>query len=42
LTVVKVNLPTTPDAMATCRELAEREWNLGLARDTELSRTFEG
>jgi hypothetical protein len=41
LTLVKVNLPTTPDAMATYRELAEREWNLGLAWDTELSLTFE-
>jgi hypothetical protein len=29
LTLVKVNLPATPDAMATYRELAEREWNLG-------------
>jgi hypothetical protein len=41
LTLIRAGLPATPEAMATYRELAEREWELGLAWDAELLRTSE-
>jgi hypothetical protein len=41
LSLIKADLPATPEAMAIYRELAEREWELGLAWDAELLRSFE-
>jgi hypothetical protein len=41
LSMIKAELPATPEALATYRELAEREWELGLAWDAELLRSFE-
>jgi hypothetical protein len=42
LSLIKADLPATPEALATYRELADREWELGLAWDAELLRTLEG
>lgn len=42
LALIKADLPATPEAVATYRELAEREWALGQARDTELQRVAQG
>jgi hypothetical protein len=41
LTLIKADLPVTPEVMATYRELADREGELGLAGDAELLRSFE-
>ena len=41
LALIKADLPATPEALTTYRELAEREWELGLAWDAELLHTFE-
>jgi hypothetical protein len=41
LALIKADLPATPEALATYRELADREWELGLAWDAELLRSFE-
>jgi hypothetical protein len=36
LALIKADLPATPSALATYREVADREWELGLAWDAEL------
>ena len=36
LALIKADLPATPAALATYREVADREWELGLAWDAEL------
>jgi len=41
LALIKGDLPTTPESLTTYRELADREWELGLAWDAELLRTVE-
>ena len=41
LALIKAALPATPAAMAVYRELAEREWELGLAWDAELLRSVD-
>jgi hypothetical protein len=41
LALIKADLPATPAALATYRELADREWELGLAWDAELLRSAE-
>ncbi len=38
---IKSGLPVTADEIATYRDLADREWELGLAWDAELLRAFE-
>lgn len=38
LALIKADLPATPEALATYRELADREWELGQAWDAELQR----
>lgn len=38
LALIRADLPATPEAMATYRELADREWELGRAWDSELQR----
>ncbi len=40
LALIKADLPATPAALATYRELADREWELGLAWDAELIRPY--
>jgi hypothetical protein len=39
LALIKADLPATPEALTTYRELADREWELGQAWDAELQRT---
>jgi hypothetical protein len=41
LALIKADLPATPQALTTYRELADREWELGLAWDAELLRSFD-
>ncbi|MDT0261688.1 hypothetical protein [Jatrophihabitans lederbergiae] len=41
LALIKADLPATPEAVATYRELADREWTLGQAWDAELQRVVE-
>ncbi|MCW2525515.1 MAG: hypothetical protein JWM76_375 [Pseudonocardiales bacterium] len=41
LALIKADLPMTPEVLATYREVANREWELGLAWDAELLRTLE-
>jgi hypothetical protein len=42
LSLIRAGVPAAPEALATYRELADREWELGLAWDAELMHTFEG
>jgi hypothetical protein len=37
LALIRADLPATPEALATYRELADREWELGQAWDAEVS-----
>ena len=37
LALIRADLPATPEALATYRELADREWQLGQAWDAEVS-----
>lgn len=39
--LIRADLPATPEALATYRELADREWELGRAWDTEVQRTAQ-
>jgi hypothetical protein len=39
LALIRADLPATPEALATYRELADHEWELGQAWDAELQRT---
>ncbi len=41
LAYIKGDRPTTTDALNTYRELADQEWELGLAWDAELLRIIE-
>ena len=41
LALIKDELPSTPTALAAYRDLANREWELGLAWDSELLRAFD-
>ncbi|MCW2539542.1 MAG: hypothetical protein JWN95_1267 [Frankiales bacterium] len=41
LALIKADLPATPEAVATYRELADREWELGSAWHAELLRSAE-
>ena len=41
LSLIKAGVPATPEELATYRELADREWELGLAWDAELLHTLE-
>jgi hypothetical protein len=41
LVLIRGDRPTTADALNRYRELADREWELGLAWDAELLRIFE-
>jgi hypothetical protein len=41
LALIRSELPTTPEGLATYRELADHEWELGLAWDAELLRTLD-
>lgn len=38
LAMIRADLPATPEALATYRELADREWELGRAWDAEVQR----
>jgi hypothetical protein len=38
LALIRADLPATPEALATYRELADHEWTLGQAWDAELQR----
>jgi hypothetical protein len=42
LALIKAGRPATDSALATYRELAEQEWELGLAWDAELLRPSDG
>lgn len=39
LKLIRPDLAATPDAVATYRECADKEWDLGQAWDAELTRT---
>ena len=39
LALIRADIPATPEALATYRELADREWTLGQAWDAEVSQT---
>jgi hypothetical protein len=39
LALIRADIPATPEALAAYRELADREWELGQAWDTEVSQT---
>jgi len=41
LALIRADLPATPEALATYRELADREWELGQAWDAELQRAAQ-
>jgi hypothetical protein len=41
LSLIKAGIPATHEAMQTYRDLANREWELGLAWDAELLSSFE-
>jgi len=38
LALIRADLPATPEALATYRELADREWQLGQVWDAEIQR----
>jgi hypothetical protein len=42
LTLIKPVLPVTPAALANYRDVADHEWELGLAWDEELMQSVEG
>jgi hypothetical protein len=42
LALIKADLPATPATLEIYREVAEREWELGLAWDAELVASVEG
>ncbi|HEX4392931.1 MAG TPA: hypothetical protein VH084_15535 [Mycobacterium sp.] len=42
LTLIRADLPVTPAALANYRDVADHEWELGLAWDEELMRSVEG
>jgi hypothetical protein len=37
LALIRADVPATPEALATYREVADREWELGQAWDAEVS-----
>lgn len=39
--LIRADLPATAEALATYRELADREWELGQAWDAEVQRTAQ-
>ena len=41
LALIRADLPATPEALATYRELANREWELGQAWDAEVQRAAQ-
>jgi hypothetical protein len=41
LALIKADLPATPEALVVYREIADREWELGLVWDAELLRANE-
>ena len=42
LALIRADIPATPEALATYRELADREWALGQAWDAEVSQAASG
>jgi hypothetical protein len=42
LALIRADLPATAEALATYRELADREWQLGQAWDSELTQSISG
>lgn len=42
LALIRADIPATPEALATYRELADREWVLGQAWDAEVSQAAAG
>jgi hypothetical protein len=41
LALIRADLPATPEALATYRELADREWELGQVWDVEVQRAAQ-
>jgi hypothetical protein len=42
LALIRADIPATPEALATYREVADREWQLGQAWDAEVSQAASG
>ena len=42
LALIRADIPATPEALATYREVADREWELGQAWDAEVSQAAAG